>query len=42
MENFVTVLHGGKGLTTAEDSVLSHLMAFAAHEARESRKVVAF
>ncbi len=34
MENFVNVLNGGKGHTTAEDSILSHEMAFAAHEAR--------
>jgi predicted dehydrogenase len=40
MENFVTVLRGGKGLTTAEDSLVSHLMAFAAHRARIGRRVV--
>ena len=40
MENFVTVLRGGKGLTTAEDSLVSHLMAFAAHRARIERRVV--
>ncbi|MCP4756239.1 MAG: Gfo/Idh/MocA family oxidoreductase [Proteobacteria bacterium] len=42
MENFVGVLKGEKGLTTADDSLLSHLMAFAAHEARTARKIVSF
>ncbi len=42
MENFINVLNGGKGLTTADDSILSHEMAFAAHEARIKRKVVDF
>ncbi len=42
MKNFITVLNGGRGLTTAQDSVMSHLMAFAAHEARTDQKVVMF
>ena len=40
MENFVNVLNGKDGLTDAEESLQSHLMAFAAHEARIHRKVV--
>ncbi len=42
MENFVNVLNGGKGHTTADDSILSHEMAFAAHEARVKRKIIDF
>ena len=34
MENFVSVLEGGSGLTTAEESLVSHELAFAAHRAR--------
>lgn len=34
MKNFVNVLRGGSGLTTARDSLQSHLMAFAAHRSR--------
>jgi predicted dehydrogenase len=40
MENFVNVLNGAKGLTGAEESLTSHLIAFAAHEARLGSKVV--
>jgi predicted dehydrogenase len=42
MENFVTVLNGGRGLTSARDSLQSHLMAFAAHTARVEQRVVQF
>ena len=42
MENFISVLNGGRGLTTVQDSIMSHLMAFAAHEARIDKKVVRF
>ena len=42
MENFVHVLNGGKGLTDAAESLLSHMMAFAAHKARIENKVVEF
>ncbi|HDP80543.1 MAG TPA: Gfo/Idh/MocA family oxidoreductase [Spirochaetes bacterium] len=42
MENFVKVLRGGKGLTTANDSLQSHLMAFAAHRSRVRGEVVRF
>ena len=40
MENFVNVLNGKEGLTDAEESLSSHLMAFAAHDARVHRSVV--
>ncbi len=40
MDNFVNVLRGGRGLTTADESLTSHLMAFAAHRARVEKKVV--
>lgn len=42
MENFVAVLNGGKGMTSARDSLQSHLMAFAAHTARVEERVVQF
>ena len=40
MENFVNVLKGGKGQTDADDSLLSHVMAFAAHQARIENRIV--
>jgi predicted dehydrogenase len=39
MDNYVQVLNGGKGLTGAEESLTSHLMAFSAHESRLTGKV---
>ncbi len=40
MENFIRVLEGGMGLTDAEESLMSHHLAFAAHSSRISGKVV--
>jgi predicted dehydrogenase len=40
MENFVTVLEGGPGLTTAGESLVSHELAFAAHRARGEGRLV--
>jgi len=42
MENFYDVLAGRPGATSAEESLMSHLMAFAADEARTEGKVVRF
>ncbi len=41
MEHFCEVLDGHPGETSAEESLMSHLMSFAAHEARINNKVVA-
>jgi predicted dehydrogenase len=40
MENFVRVLNGGRGLTSATDSLQSHRMAFAAHTSRIEKRVI--
>jgi hypothetical protein len=40
MENFLQVLNGGKGQTDAVESLVSHNMAFAAHESMTANKVV--
>ena len=40
MANFVQVLRGGQGLSSAMDSLQSHLMAFASHQARIENRVV--
>ena len=40
MDNFLQVLNGGKGQTDAVESLVSHNMAFAAHESRTQNKVV--
>ena len=40
MNNFLQVLNGGKGQTDAAESLVSHNMAFAAHESRIQNKVV--
>jgi predicted dehydrogenase len=40
MTNFVQVLSGGQGLSSAMDSLQSHLMAFASHQARTENRVV--
>jgi len=40
MENFARVLAGEAGATTAEESLASHLMAFAAHESRITGNIV--
>ncbi len=42
MENFVAVLTGGCSLTSARESLQSHLMAFAADRARLEGRVVRF
>ncbi|MCG8341881.1 MAG: Gfo/Idh/MocA family oxidoreductase [Chlorobiales bacterium] len=42
MENFVRVLTGERGKTTASEALMSHQLAFAAHEARVSGDVVRF
>jgi predicted dehydrogenase len=40
MEDFVKVLEGRPGLTTAEESLASHRLAFAADRSRRERRVV--
>jgi len=40
VENFVRVLEGERGLTTAEESLVSHDLAFAAHCALTERRAV--
>jgi predicted dehydrogenase len=40
MDNFAGVLAGAAGETTASESLVSHLMAFAAHESRITGKIV--
>jgi len=40
MENFVSVLNGEKGLTGARESLISHYLAFGAHESRIKGKVI--
>jgi predicted dehydrogenase len=40
MENFVTVLNGGEGLTDGAESLVSHMLAFAAHESRMKKRVI--
>jgi predicted dehydrogenase len=40
MENFLQVMNGGKGQTDAAESLVSHNMAFAAHESRLENRVV--
>ncbi|MCD6571560.1 MAG: Gfo/Idh/MocA family oxidoreductase [Deltaproteobacteria bacterium] len=40
MKNFVKVLNGGKGLTSAIDSLQSHIMCFRAHRACVEKRVV--
>ncbi len=42
VENFVQVLRGGEGLSSARESMTSHLMAFAAHRSRIEGRVVEF
>lgn len=40
MENFVSVLNGEKGLTGARESLISHYLAFGAHESRIKGRVI--
>jgi len=40
MENFVQVLRGAEGLSSARESMTSHLMAFAAHRSRIEGRIV--
>ena len=42
MENFVSVLNGERGKTAADEALISHRLAFAAHEARIGNKIVTF
>lgn len=42
VRNFVEVLHGEKGGTPVEESLISHQLAFAAHEARIRNTIVNF
>jgi predicted dehydrogenase len=40
MDNFLSVLNGGKGQTDAAESIVSHMMAFAAYDSMTQNKVV--
>lgn len=40
MENFSRVLNGGEALTTAKESLVSHVLALAAHRARIENRII--
>ncbi len=42
MENYVSVLAGGRSLTSARESLQSHLMAFAANRSRLEGRIIRF